>query len=123
MKLLKREAVNPNYTWDLSDLFSSDSLFLKELDTIERDVSEFTDRFKGSLKDASTIQKALKEYEALNIKIVQLSTYASLNSAVDQSKQSAMELSGKLQVKMGKVLPLLNFLKQELNLVEENIFQ
>lgn len=123
MKLLKREAVNPNYTWDLSDLFSSDSLFLKELDTIERDVSEFTDRFKGSLKDANTIQKALKEYEALNIKIVQLSTYASLNAAGDQSNQSAMELSGKFQVKMGKVLPLLNFLKQELNLVEENILQ
>ena len=59
MKLLKREAVNPNYTWDLSDLFSSDSLFLKELDTIERDVSEFTDRFKGSLR-CKYHSKALK---------------------------------------------------------------
>ncbi len=121
MKILKRNEVDVNTTWDLSDLFESDEAFYSSLNEIEKITLDYNQKYNNKLENAKVASEALLEYEVINEAIVRLATYGSLNLSGDQSNTEAMELSGKLSVVLSKVQPLLNFVNQQLLLLDENV--
>ena len=123
MKILKRHEVDPKTTWDLTDLFASDDLFYKELDEVKTSVSEYENAYKGKINAAEVGVKALKEYEALQERLVRLSTYTSLYMTQDQSNQESMARSGKLSMAFASINPKLNFLNQELLQLDEAVLK
>ncbi len=123
MEILKRDQVDVNTTWDLSDLFESDDLFYKELETVKGIIVDFDNEFNGNIKNAEDGANALKIYEAIQERMTRLSTYASLYMTQDQSNQESMARSGKLSMTFSEVVPKLNFLNQQLLQLDESVLK
>ena len=121
MKLLKRNEVDINTTWDLSDLYKSESDFFSDLDKVVDEVNTFESKYKAKLDNAKTAVHALNDYMVIQEKLVRLSTYASLNLSGDQSNSEAMKISGTLSVRFSDISLKLNFLMQELSILDESI--
>lgn len=123
MKMLKRSEVDINTTWDLTDLFESDDLFYESLKNIETEVNNYEKTYKNTIVSKDVVVKALKELEAIQEKLVRLSTYASLHMSEDQSNLESGKRSGTLQMTFSRVVPKLNFVKQEINLLDKTILE
>ena len=91
-KILKREDVDINSTWDLSSLFQSKEDFYSSL----KDVQEKTEKlksFKGTLHENTTILfEAIESLENLMIQLSALDTYAGLLLSVDGTNTKNQEL-------------------------------
>lgn len=120
MKILSRNEVDVKTTWDLSDLFKSDESFFEEIESLSKDVDSFNDEYKEKVKTAELAVKALKTYESLLERFTRLSTYASLYMTQDQSNQESMARSGRFSMAANVMMPKLNFLNQELKLMDED---
>src|SRR5690606_11746161 len=78
-----RSEVPENSTWDLTDLFTKETDWMKEMDAIEQDLSQF-EQFKGQLhNNAETLFDCLSTREKLAMRLVRVGTYASLRQAED----------------------------------------
>lgn len=120
MKILKRSEVDVNTTWDLTDLFASDDLFYAEVDAVKKTVDSFEKEFNGNITDSQTGVNVLKQLEAIQKRLVRVSTYASLYMTQDQSNQESMTRNGKLGMVMGSIMPKLNFVNQQLLQLDES---
>ncbi len=91
-KILKREDVNINSTWDLSSLFKSKEDFYNSL----KDIQEKTEKlksYKGKLRENTTILfEAIEALENLMIQLNALDTYAGLLLSVDGTNTKNQEL-------------------------------
>lgn len=123
MKILNRSEVDIQTTWDLSDLFASDDLFYKELESVKEAVIAFEETYKDKINSAEASVKVLKDYEALEERLTRLSTYSHLYMAQDQSNKDSMTRSGKLGMVLGSVTPKLNFVQQQLLQLDEAVLK
>lgn len=123
MKILKRNEVDVNTTWNLQDLFKSDELYYQELSDLEVSVTTFADTYKDKISDAKTAVAALLEYSKLNERITQASAYASLHMSEDSSNSLAMERNGKFSMVMSQLSPKLTFLSQALKSLDEAVLK
>lgn len=121
MKILNRNEVDIQTTWDLSSLFSDNESCALELESLLNDVTLFNTTYKTKLTDAQTTIKALHEYMALLERMTSVGTYASLTMSEDSSNPDAQVISGKASITMNQVSPLLNFVTQEIRLLEDAI--
>jgi len=91
-KILKREDVDINSTWDLSSLFKSKEDFYNSL----KDIQEKTEKlksYKGKLRENTTILfEAIEALENLMIQLNALDTYAGLLLSVDGTNTKNQEL-------------------------------
>ena len=91
-KILNREDVDINSTWDLSSLFKSKEDFYNSL----KDIQEKTEKlksYKGKLRENTTILfEAIEALENLMIQLNALDTYAGLLLSVDGTNTKNQEL-------------------------------
>lgn len=120
MKQLKRNEVNINETWDLSDLFKSNQEAKDFIDKIQKDVNAFEAKYKTKLNNEATIVEALDKWAKLREDISRLYTYASLLVSTDQSNIENMALSGEISLELSDYLPKLNFVTQEIKRLDAN---
>ena len=82
MRLVKslpqRSEVKTEETWNLEDLFVTEEDFNAAVAELEKEVDSFTNKFKGNITDAASINEALKGYAAIFEKMVPVGTYTSL---------------------------------------------
>lgn len=115
----KRNAVPLQMTWDLSALFDSREDWGTEVAHITRDLNTVT-QYKGRLHEGpSVLLFCLNAYEALQERIVRVSTYANLNSSADGANPENQADAGKVGAMLARVTSELSFVKSEiLNLPE-----
>lgn len=65
--LPNRQDIPSTETWDLKDLFQNDKDFYQTLDEMITSSLSFHERYNGQLTEIDTIERALKDYEALLI--------------------------------------------------------
>jgi oligoendopeptidase F len=80
---LKRDDVPVDTTWNLADLFPDEAAWNAACHAVDRD-REALARFEGRLgDDAATLLAALDAYEALQVALVRVSSFAHLRNAQD----------------------------------------
>ena len=91
-KILKREDVDINSTWDLSSLFKSKEDFYSSLKDAQEKTEKFKS-FKGRLHENTTILfEAIEALENLMIQLNALDTYTELLLSVDGTNTKNQEL-------------------------------
>lgn len=122
--LPNRQDISSTETWDLKDLFQNDKDFYQTLDEMITSSLSFHERYNGQLTEIDTIERALKDYEALLIQIDRLGNYAELRLSVDTTDEAAQTLNAKLNTSYGKIASRLSFVESEiLNLNNDTLQQ
>lgn len=120
-KVLTRAEVDPAYTWNLTDIFSSDEEFYSAQEELVQTVHAFSGRYKGKLNEASAIVSALKEYETMRIAAERCSSYASLHVSEDRTNPLYQKNLMEFQSKMGALMGELSFFESELLQAPEEV--
>lgn len=123
MKLLNRDEVKVEDTWDLKRLFKSNEDYELALKAYLQKLNKFTTNFKGEIKDANILNKALIEYANLQEEISAISTYASLAASVDGRNEEVNLRLGTLRNKLSAVSDKLTFLNDEIYDLDEEIIK
>jgi oligoendopeptidase F len=118
----KRKEVNPNETWDLSDLYSDFSAWEKDYLTLPTESqleSKLNESFKGKLHTSpALILECLQFRDEITRKLGNLYVYANLRSSEDVADKQANEFCGKIENKMASLQSLFAFLEPELLSIE-----
>ncbi|MGV2939364.1 oligoendopeptidase F [Mesobacillus sp. LC4] len=109
-----RFEVPADLTWNLDDLFLSDSDWETALEEIEADVKEFAG-FKGNLHtSAKSLLECLTAQEELTKKLVKVRTYASLKQSADGTDPVNQANSAKVAAIGTQALSALSFISSEI---------
>ncbi len=123
MKILNRNEVEEKHTWNLKDIYVSESALKEDAMKVREDILTFNKTYKGKLDNADTVIAALDENAKLRANIMHIFVYLNLNSDQDQSDPNAMALAGEVSMNLSEVMPLLNFIDQEILRLDPNILE
>ncbi len=103
-ELIKRSDIDPKYTWNLTDIYSTQDDFEKDFKWLESKVKEYK-KFEGKIgESAESLKKLMKFEEQIGIKYSHLRLYASLSKDLDLAdtkNQALFERVSELASKLG----------------------
>ena len=111
---MKREQVDKNLTWDLSDIFKTEQLYEKALDEMKEKTCDIVKTFKGKLNCYCTINTLLEELKDLYVLIDLTSSYSSLDYETDFSNKKAFERVSNFETIISKIISSLSFIETEI---------
>lgn len=118
-KVLKREEVKVEETWNLEDIFSSDDEWEKEYIAVE-EISKKAATIQGTLANgADALFKALTYRDEVSQKIRKLYTYAHLKTDQDTTNSFYQAMDGRVKSLLVNVSTALSFFIPELLSIEE----
>lgn len=113
-ELVSRSEVPVNETWDLSLIYKTEDLMLKDLEALKELAAKTTEQYKGHLTTASNINACVDNYR----EIIRLATltgnYASLNQSVDYYDTHLQQLMSKVDTIHSEVFSQLSFIESEI---------
>lgn len=113
-RILTRDEVDPNYTWNLADIFPTEEAFHQAVDRLTAELGAFIGRYKGSLVSANVILSAVRDYERLTVLMDQCNTYASLQVSVDRTNARYQKTLMEFVARIATLLGELSFFESEL---------
>ncbi|WP_223067285.1 M3 family metallopeptidase [Paenibacillus caui] len=118
-KILTRDEVQTEATWNLNDLFASEEAFEASLKDAEAKANQMT-RFKGRLGEGpGVLLDCLNEREALMEQALKASAYARLRQSQDGTNPANLARSAKAGDVMSRISSSLIFIDSELLELEE----
>ncbi|MFC3040666.1 oligoendopeptidase F [Virgibacillus xinjiangensis] len=109
-----RNEIPKEETWDLTDLFSNQEEWEKELQAIQEDVTHVT-TYKGKLTaDANTLLEALQAQEKFEQRVIRVATHANLRANADGSDPDNQRDSALVGAAMAEIGSKLSFIRSEL---------
>lgn len=105
-KVLKREDVPPQFSWNLQDLFPDQQAWDKEYEQI-RQLMKQTSSFHGKLDQAGTVRDCFKLEDELSLKTERIYVYAHLHHDEDTAAptyQALVEKARRLSVEVNETL-------------------
>lgn len=112
-RLLSRNEVDVNLTWDISHIFETEEKYQEALDHVVKMAKNLAS-YKGKLNDVETMLKCIEEFESLVIKAYQAGIYASLAVSVDETNQENQERDMKFGMVASEVFSSISFIESEL---------
>ncbi|GGK34751.1 oligoendopeptidase F [Caldalkalibacillus thermarum] len=111
---LKRSEVPTELTWNLTDLFPSESEWEAELKAIEADLPSVT-QYRGRFQEGADVLLAcLTAQEELQKRVIRVFTYANLRSAEDGTNPDNQANSARMAALLSKVQSSLAFIESEI---------
>ncbi|HLR64601.1 MAG TPA: oligoendopeptidase F [Pseudogracilibacillus sp.] len=122
-KLLNRQEVPTEQTWNVEDLFESVSSWEKELAALQEDVKTVT-QYKGRLAEsAHTLYDAILALDSFYGRLVRVGTYANLNISVDGANTTHQENAMKVGQAFSQINAKLAFFDSELMEIPKETFE
>jgi oligoendopeptidase F len=118
-----RKDVAVEETWNLQDLLENDADFEPALAQFVEDAVKFESTYKGTITDAQKVIDVLTAYEALQVGIVPIGTYASLNIQADRTDDVAQMRAAKFGTAVGKISSSIAFVNSELLALDKAILE
>lgn len=104
IQLPKRSEVDPQYTWNAESVFSTTEAWEEEFGNLAASLPELR-RFEGRLAEGPALLADAREaIEAATVRLLRLSVYSGMETAVDTTNQAATERDGKVQGLFGQLL-------------------
>lgn len=122
-KILKRNEVNVNETWDLTRLYKNENKYNDDLEKLEKLVNNFSDKYLNNLKTSKDVLNALKDYEEINKLFTYTGTYQSLHTSVDQTNDDNLKRSGNYNILSNQLSNKLTFFNTTLLKLDNKILK
>lgn len=122
-QLPKREAIEKQYTWDLTHLFKSEEAYEQELEMTLKDVDAFVKQFKNQLQTPKQINRSLDMYQDIQARLIRLNAYASLHSSTDSLSETNQMRQGKTMIKFQEVSKKMSFYSNTLLQTDNEILR
>ena len=120
-QLPKRHELNPAHTWDMTNLFKSDTLYQQAFDEAEQDVVLFCNRFEGKLTTAKNFNEALDLLQEIQGKLTRLGAYASLQSSTDSISEENQMRQGKAMLRLQSIAKKMAFFNNALKQADDTL--
>src|SRR5699024_3138228 len=109
-----RSEIPIEQTWDLTDLFPSPEAWEKALEEVQKEADALL-RYKGTFTDhADSLYACLADYEQVQLKMIRVSTYASLLRSGDGSDPENQAKAAKVSAAFASISAKLSFIESEL---------
>ncbi|MFJ5763980.1 oligoendopeptidase F [Lysinibacillus sp. NPDC093210] len=118
-----RKDVAVEETWNLQDLLENDADFEPALAQFVEDAVKFESTYKGTITDAQKVIDVLTAYESLQVGIVPIGTFASLNIQADRTDEVAQMRAAKFGTAVGKISSSIAFVNSELLALDKAILE
>lgn len=122
-QLPKRQELDVKYTWDMSNLFKTESLYEETFDLVEKDVDLFCEKFERKLTSKESINEALLMYQDIQERLVRLSAYSSLQSSTDSISEDNQMRNGKAMIRFQGISKKMAFFNNELKQINNEILE
>lgn len=122
-KLLSRQEVPVELTWDLSQIYRTEEDCLKDVERIKELGRHIEETYIGKLKDAKTVASCITEYRRLSELQTPVWYYSDLAVSVDYYNSHNQELNSKIVRIISDIDSRLSFIKSELMELDENIIK
>jgi oligoendopeptidase F len=122
-QLPKRHELDVKYTWDMTNLFKSEELYLDAFDLLEKDTDIFCEAFENKLKSKESINKALTVYQDILARLSRISAYGSLQMSSDSISEENQMRSGKQMIRLQSISKKLAFLENELKQTPDELLK
>lgn len=122
--LLKREEMNPQFCWNMKDMFPTDEDWVKTYESLNARIEAFVS-YRGKLSESpQTMYQIFREKDEISQILEKIYVYANQKYHEDTGNQKYQELSGKADSLSTVLSDTLSFLEPELmDMDEKTIFQ
>lgn len=120
-QLPKRHELNLSHTWDMANLFKTESVYLEAFDAVEKQIESFVNDYEGKLSTKEMITEALLTYQAIQGQLSRIGAYGSLQSSTDSISEDNQMRQGKAMMRFQSIQKKLAFLSNELKSVDDSI--
>lgn len=122
-KILNRNEVPVNETWDLSHIYKDTEAFDSAVRELKENTKNFVKEFKSKIKSASDVNKALDKFADLVIAIDHISHYAYLAVEADTTDKEAAQREAATTSMLARIFSDLAFLDTELAALDNEILK
>ena len=120
-QLPKRHELNINHTWDMANLFKTESLYQDAFNQVEADIDAFVSKFENKLNHKEIIHEALLTIQDIQGRLSRIGAYGSLQSSTDSISEENQMRSGKAMMRFQAISKKMAFLSNELKQVSDEI--
>lgn len=117
-QLPKRNELNINHTWAMTNLFETEEKYLKAFDEVTNLIDEFESTYSGKLATSEVINEALDAYQVIQGNLSRLGAYSSLQTSTDSLSEENQMRHGKAMMRFQQFSKKLTFLSNELKQVD-----
>jgi oligoendopeptidase F len=117
-----RSSIENEYKWDLTPLYASDSAWEEDILTLDKLISDAAS-FKGSLDSTGNIKKFFDASTALERKLSNLFTYASLRKSEDTRENDPQSMFSRIYAKYVQAQTELAFSDPEILALPEDVLK
>lgn len=122
-KILNRADVPVEQTWDLTPIYPNEEAFETDFSRIETLAKDFVDAYAGHLKDAKTVNTALKAYSDIQELAERLFAYSDLQVEADTSNKENIARAARTGSRMAKIYEKLAFFAIELAHLDDTVLE
>ncbi len=118
-----RSEVAVEETWNLADLFESESTYQQAIIDLKEKVAAFASSKQEQMKDAQSVVDVLLEYEELLSRFVPIGAYTSLSLSTDETNDEAQLRASKFSSLASQLSSQLSFVSSELSALDEAVLK
>jgi oligoendopeptidase F len=120
-QLPKRHELDVKYTWDMTNLFKKEELYLEAFDLVEHDVDLFCTKYENKLHSQELINEALTLFQDIQARLTRVGAYSSLQASSDSISEENQMRQGKAMIRFQSISKKLAFLTNELKQVPDDV--
>ncbi|HEY4624177.1 MAG TPA: oligoendopeptidase F, partial [Solibacillus sp.] len=123
MSTIKRSEVPVQETWNLEDLFATETDYTFAIEDLKAFVDDAATSLEGSIADVNSAIKAIEVTEKIQEKMVPIGTFANLASSVDQTNTENQMRSASFGALAATIATKLSFVTSDLLALDEAVLK
>lgn len=120
-QLPKRHELDVKYTWDMTNLFKKEELYIEAFDVVEHDVDLFCAKYENKLHSKELINEALTAFQDIQARLTKIGAYSSLQASSDSISEENQMRQGKAMIRFQSISKKVAFLTNELKQVDNEV--
>lgn len=120
-QLPKRQDIDVKYTWDMTNLFKKEALYLEAFDLVEKDIDSFCEKFENKLNAVEIINEAVTSYQEIQAKLSRIGAYSSLQTSTDSISEENQMRHGKAMIRFQTISKKMAFFDNELKQINDEL--
>lgn len=122
-KVLKREEVDEQYTWNLSDIYDTEEDFENDIESAKKLTAMIIDNHKTKIKTSNDINASLDLLRNLIEILTNTMTYAHLHLSVDHTNTESQARLSKVSIVISDLSSKVSFLDNEIMNLDQHILE
>jgi oligoendopeptidase F len=120
-QLPKRHELDVKFTWDMTNLFKKEELYLEAFDLVEKDINLFCEKYENKLNSKEQINEALTTFQDIQARLSRIGSYSYLQVTTDSVLEENQMRHGKAMIRIQDISSKMAFLSNELKQISDEL--